>query len=446
MSRLRRSPKPLVVLAAMLVAALVLSACAYFKGGSLTITQPTGVGAVQVHFQLCTDPEPTTSNCTPAEDEEELQYLLGVGVPPGAVPPATITAVPIGGGPSIVFTRNEEVTAQLTEASASLEKVANETGEPIPAGFPIKAWPPAGTQGFGYLSTPHLTKVGDTTEWNVDASVELPVPAEGAPYPGPFRTALAYGFRLVDGGHPANRPVKCAHIEEGAMPDESEALCLGTGLEGQGGTTDLKIAAPKTTSAFVGGKGTVKFPLKFASSALPYPAFSLSAGSTLKMAKLKLSGSSYIPAAPDPSTHLSAPGSSTVTVNVPSNAKPGTYEVTLSATATPGGGVASQVAKLKITKPKLKFGKLTLNKAKGFALLKVKVPSAGTLTASGKGLVKAQKKTKKAKQLKIKIGAKGKSKSQLAQLGKLKVKAKIRFKPSSGIAVTKTRTIVLKQN
>jgi hypothetical protein len=301
-------------------------------------------------------------------------------------------------------------------------------------------------QGVGYLSGVHQTKVGETTEWNLDAEVSLPVPAEGAPYPGPFGTALAYGFRFVDAGHPASRPVKCAHIELETPPNEDEALCLGTGLQGQAGTSDLKIAAPTKTSAFVGGKGTVKFPLKFASSASPYPAFALSATSTLKKAKLKLPISSYTPAAPDPSTHLAAPGSGTVTVNVPKDAKPGTYTVTLNATAAPGGGVVSQVAKLKVTKPKLSLGGVKLNKANGTATLSVKVPGAGTLTASGKGLVQAKKKTKKAKKLKLTIKAKGKTKAQLEELGKAKVKAKISFKPTSGIAVKKTKSITLKQS
>jgi hypothetical protein len=73
----------LIALVALIAVALVFSACAYFKGGSLAITQPAGVGAARIHFQLCTDPEPQTLTCNPTEDENELQYLLGVGVPIG---------------------------------------------------------------------------------------------------------------------------------------------------------------------------------------------------------------------------------------------------------------------------------------------------------------------------------------------------------------------------
>ena len=228
------------------------------------------------------------------------------------------------------------------------------------------------------------------------------------------------------------------------MPDPSSAICPGVGLKGQVGTSDLKIAVPAKTSAFVGAKAKVTFPLKFASSASPSPSFGLAASSTLSKASLKLSSTTFTPGTPDPSTHLSPPASGSVTVTVPKKAKPGTYEVTLTAT-TPQGGTATQVAKLKITKPKLKLGGVKLNKANGTATLSVKVPGAGTLTASGKGLVKAKKKAKKAKTLKLTIKAKGKTKAQLEELGKAKVKAKISFKPTSGITVKKSKSITLKQ-
>jgi len=44
------------------------------------------------------------------------------------------------------------------------------------------------------------------------------------------------------------------------------------------------------------------------------------------------------------------------------------------------------------------------------------------------------------------IKAKGKAKTALQEEGKVKVKAKISFKPTSGIAVKKTKTITLKQS
>ena len=443
MSRLRRPAKPLIALVAVIVAALVLSACAYFKSGSLVLTQPGGIGSAHVHFMLCSGPDIEGDGCQPASSTEDLQYLLGIAVPPGSVVPQTFTAVPVAGGSPIVFTRNDEVAPQIASSSSSIEKLAKEEG--APPGVPgTQAWPPAGLEGIGYLSNPQHENEGELNEWNVDLDAALPTPAAGAPYPGPFATALAYGARRVNPESPASRPVRCANIEKETMPDPSLAICPGVGLQGQLGTSDLKIAAPAKTSAFVGGTAKIKFPFQFASSASPYPGFSLTASSTLKKASSKISSTTYTPGAPDPSTHLAPAASRTVTVTVPNNAKPGTYQVTLNATAGPGGAT-SQVAKLKVTKPKLKLGGVTLNKAKGTATLSVKVPSAGTLTITGKGIVKAKKKAKKAKKLKITVKAKGKTKTQLEASGKAKVKAKIAFKPTSGISVKKTKSITLKQ-
>ena len=132
-----------------------------------------------------------------------------------------------------------------------------------------------------------------------------------------------------------------------------------------------------------------------------------------------------------------------MTVSLPKKIKPGTYKVTLTAT-TPQGGVTTGVAKLKVTKPKLKFGAVKLDPAKGTATLKVKVPSGGKLTIAGKGVAKVKKKAKKKKTLKVKIASTGSASAQLGSSGSVKVKVKATFKPTSGISVSKTKSIVLK--
>ncbi len=445
MSRLRRSAKPLIALAAVIVAALVLSACAYFKAGSLSVTQPAGVGAAHLHFTLCTRDEPEGS-CEPNKEDEELQYLLGVAIPRGSAAPQTLTAVPAGGGSPIVFTRNDEVAARLASSSVALENTVKAEEALLAEIGGFQAWPPAGLEGVGYLSNAVAEKTGEQLEWNVDGDFSLPVPAEGAPYPGPFSTALSYGFRRVGPGLAPDRPVQCVDFASGEPPSESAAFCLGTGPRGQFGTSDLKIGASAKATAFVGGKATIAIPLKFASSAATFPAFSLAGTSTLSKAKVTLSPASFAPGAPDPSTHNSPLGSTNATVTVPTNAKPGTYNVTVNATAVPGGGVVSQVLKLKVTKPTLKLGGVQLNKSNGTAKIAVKVPGAGTLTATGKGLAKAKKKAKKAQKLTLTLKATGSTKGQLQSTGSATVKVKLTFKPSSGIAAKKTKAVTLKQN
>jgi virginiamycin B lyase len=105
----------------------------------------------------------------------------------------------------------------------------------------------------------------------------------------------------------------------------------------------------------------------------------------------------------------------------------------------------------------LKFGKVKLNKKKGTALLSVTVPSSGTLSIGGKGLVHKRigqarargrlfKKVPKAGTYTLKVKAKGKKKAKLFSTGKVKVKAVITFKPSSGAAVHATKKVKLKKS
>lgn len=440
MKRLRRHAKPLAAIAALIAVALVFSACAFFKEGSLALSQPGGVGSVRVHFALCTEPEP---NCSPSEETEDVQYLLGIAVPPGSTPPATVTAVPVGGGSPLVFTLNPEVATEIAAASANLKKLADEEGE---GDLAPPVWPPAGLQGVGYLSNAQHETEGVQYEWNVDADFGLPVAADGSPFAGPFATGLTLGFRQVNGGQSASRPVDCWRFE--SEPPESDAFCFGTSLQGQVGTSDLKIAAPATTSVFLGGKAKLSFPLNFATTTSPSPSFALSATSTLPKAKLSLASPTFTPGVVDPTTHRAPTAPQAVTVTVPKNAKPKTYEVTLTA-KTPQGGTVSQVAKLKVSKAKLSLGGAKLNKTKGIATLSVKIPGAGTVTATGKGIAKVKKpakKAKKPKRLTLTIKAKGKAKKQLAEEGTAQVTAKITFKPLSGTPVTKTKKITLKRN
>ncbi|HEY5942458.1 MAG TPA: hypothetical protein VIT89_06335 [Solirubrobacterales bacterium] len=443
MSRLRCHAKPLIAIAALAAIAVVLSACAFLKSGSLALSQPGAIGSARVHFVICT--EPSSAGCNPTKEAEETQYLLGIAVPPGSVPPATITAIPVGGGSPLVFTRSDEVATEMAAASVGLQKLAEEEGEGGEVG--VQVWPPAGLQGVGYLSNAQQEQVGALVEWNVDADFGLPAAADGSPFPGPFATGITFGLREVSPAQPASRPARCVRFEAGVEPQDGDAICSGTVLQGQIGTSDLTIGAPAKTSVFLGGKAKVSFPANFATTTTPSPSFALSATSTLPKAQLKVGNSTFTPGPPNPTTHRSPTAPQKVTVTVPKNAKPGTYNVTLTA-KTPQGGSVSQVAKLKVAKAKLSLGGAQLNKAKGIATLSVKIPGAGTLTATGKDIVKVKKPAKQAKKpktLKLTIKAKGKAKKELAEEGTAKVSAKITFKPLSGTPVTKTKKITLKR-
>lgn len=436
MSVLRRFSKPLVALVALGVLALTVSACAIFKQGSLSVSQPVAFGPARVHFILCSEPEKGV--CKPnkaTKPEKAVQYLVGLAAPKGAAAPPSITAKPITpGSQPIVFNRNDQVAAEIAATSATLsETELAEEG--------LKPWPPNGLEGFGYLSEPVEEKEGSVEEWSVDAEFGLPVASDGSPFVGPFATAYAMGGREVTAGHPANAPVHCWRFSN--PPEEGEAFCFPTVEEAQAGTADLKIGAPPTTPVFVGGKATVSFALNFASTGPALPSLSLGATSNLPGASVVLSGTTLAPPAVDAGTHRSS-ASDTATVTVPSTATPGVYEVTLTS-KTAQGATATQVAKIEVTKPKLKIGKAKLNKKNGTAKLSITVPSAGTLTVSGKTIAKVKRTSKGKKTIKVTIKAKGKAKTKLADTGKAKVKAKIVFKPSNGASVTKTKSITLKK-
>lgn len=428
MPTLRRRTKPTLVLVAIAVFALVLSACAVYKIGSLQLSQPAGIGSVRVHFEICTEPKEAGA-CTPSEGKGEYQAILGIAVPKGSTAPGTITAVAKDGGPPIVFTRNDQAAQSIAEGSASAE-------EP---------WPPAGHDGIGYLSAPYTEEEGVLREWTVDADFGLPAAADGGSFAGPFTTTTAYGLRLVGGeGFSADRPVDCFNPDSGEKPEETMAFCAPAD-KGSLGVSDLKIGAPATTEVYVGGKAQVSYGLDFASTAAALPSFALGGGTNLAKATAEVTNPTFAPTAVAPGTNRVA-DSRTVSVTVPKKAKAGTYDVTLTAT-TPQGATVSQVAQLQVTKPKIKLGKVKLNKAKGTAILFVKVPSAGTVTVGGKQVARAKRKSKAtgAKTLKVPVKPRAKAKLLLAETGSAKVKAKVTYKPSSGSPVTKSKAIILKQ-
>lgn len=371
-------------------------------------------------------------------------------MPPGSVPPATFTAVPIKGGAPIVFMRNDEVGSGMAASSAAEQNFLAGVKTPEEAEEAAKVkellgglWPPTGLQGVGYLSAPVQEVKGQALEWSVDADFGLPTASGDAPFAGPFGTGVALGIRVVSGSQSASRPVHCIRLEAEGKSNESEAFCGGSVQQAQPGTADLRIAAPKKPAqAFVGGSAELAFPLKFAATATSVPTFALSATTTAKGGKVKLGSKKFTPGAINPSSHQAPTGTGKVTVSVPRRIKPGTYEVTLTAKA-PQGGTATKVAKLKVTKPKIKFGAVRLDAANGTTTLRVKVPGAGKLKIAGKGVVTVKKSVKKAKTLTVRIASSGDVSALLGRAGSVRVRVKATFRPTSGISVSKAKSIVL---
>ncbi len=320
------------------LAAALLGGCVWIKPGSVSLSQPGGIGAVLLHFSLCSagpeeQGEAIVAGCMPHAETSQGQVFLGLVVPSGAQLPNTLTATPGAGGTPISFARNAEV-AQALATNPNLAA----------SGLSL---PPAGFEIAGYLSGIVSDQEGQSPEWTVDAELGPPAPADGGSYGGPFKLTVLPGWRLVNAEYPASRPLACQEL-----PFEDETWCSIPEPDGETetGTSDLKISPPALLRAAPGTEAKPHFSLDFASSLLAPPRFALAASSNLGGAGLKLVQRNFSRPPVNTPDHRSTPATRTVKVKVPPTARPGTYEVTLSASTAAGGSTAA-TAQLTVTRP-----------------------------------------------------------------------------------------------
>jgi hypothetical protein len=251
---------------------------------------------------------------------------------------------------------------------------------------------------------------------------------------------VVVGWRRIDGTHSADRTVNCY---EPAGAEDPTAVCA-PGEEKALGTSDLRIRAHQpVTKVFVGGRVPVPFDFDFASTAATQPTFSFSTSSNLPGATLTPVTDGFRTGPLPADTHrILSPGA--VNVQAPSDAQPGTYEVTLTGAAS-GGDARSAVARLDVVKPTLSVGKPRLNRKRGTAVLPVTVPDGGALTLAGRGVRSLQRRPAAAETLRIPVKARGKSKDRLGRRGRARVLAQLAYTPFSGVSATASRAIILRQ-
>lgn len=410
---------------------LTLSACAEIDQASITVTQSGGVGPVRIHFRLCTAHEGFPSGeyelCAPADHAGQGQQILAYAVPKGSSVPATIAPTPGPGAPAIVFSRNQEVAERIAEQGAESEP----------------PWPPAGDEVVGYLSNVIDEHEGDDFEWSVDADFGLPTPADGKAFAEPYEAGIGEGWREVSEEKPADRPIDCEEFVFAPPTPQFFGSCSFLRETFPIPVSDLKVAPGAPVEAFAGDTVPVQFGLELGSTAASPPRFVISGTSTVPQATVTPTEPSLAPPELDPKTHRSGPIASTLKVATPAKAKAGTYQVTLTASP-PAGGKESATASLTLKKLAIKVGKVHFKPAKGIATISVKVPVAGTLRLSGKGLATVQRKPKGAKTLKLTIRAKGDAKKTLREVGKENLKPQINFRAPLGASVSKTKSVALK--
>lgn len=92
----------------------------------------------------------------------------------------------------------------------------------------------------------------------------------------------------------------------------------------------------------------------------------------------------------------------------------------------------------------IRFGKVTLNKKKGYAMLPVKVPAAGTLKlVRSKALVRRKATVKAAGTIRLKIRARGKTAKALMKRGKAMVRVRVSFVAATGALMTRGTSVKL---
>jgi hypothetical protein len=123
--------------------------------------------------------------------------------------------------------------------------------------------------------------------------------------------------------------------------------------------------------------------------------------------------------------------------------KVGSY--TCQVTATNFAGVNAELSPREfVINATVGFKKVTYNRKKGTATLRVAVTGRGRLDLYGKGVANAQRKHAQGT-AKITVRTSGKALIKLRNTGKAKVKARISYTPEGGKAIKRFKTIVLKK-
>jgi YVTN family beta-propeller protein len=140
--------------------------------------------------------------------------------------------------------------------------------------------------------------------------------------------------------------------------------------------------------------------------------------------------------------------------------KPGSYAAALTVTDNEGCSIGlvftgrtaycsgsplstqTQTVKVKASNS-FKFGKLKRNPKNGTAKLFVKIPGAGKLVLTGKGVKKASLRAPKKGSFALSVRPKGKVARQLASAGKAKTRVRVKFSPKGGKPASKGKSLKL---
>ena len=333
--------------AVLVAAAVVLSGCVVIIG-SIASSQQDVIGKLRVSFTICASgsddgpqpPPPDETEDHPgcpflgntseeADSSGNYQVLIAFRVPSGTGAPPTIVTdpepSPPAGGP-VTLSRSPSYERELQELA-----------------------PTPGFEWVGYISPTYAMDDGpdDTLAQNSQISVDfdLPRPADGGPFAGPFRVRPVVGFRTVAPDFPASRRVSCGDNVYGNGGPFASTVCIdspppaiaetNTSLA----TRDLGVLGGAATAS---PGQTVQMPFN-ANLNGTIPAgttFSVSAATNLPGVTVSPSPASFAPAA-NASTRINVP------VAIPRTAGPGTFDVSVTASL-PNGQTRTGTSRLTV--------------------------------------------------------------------------------------------------
>ena len=290
----------LVAAAALAGVATLASGCAVVSGFGPT-GQVNVIGDVEATVNVCASGSPSCGNgfsgLTAIDGSGQL--LVGLRARDDVELPASLPRV---GSPPLTFAASPTYTAELHRLSPAA----------------------AGTRWAGYIS-PTLTYSTTSGPQSISFKIveALRRGADGSPFKGPISTFIVVGSRLVTPTAPEGRPVTCGSALTTVNQQDTTICNDGPGGFGSG-TRDLGILVAAARTAVPGELASFTFPLRYAGEASPQADFALTASSTLPGSLFAVTPDTYLP--PDDGS-----AQARVAVGVPAGARPGSYDVTLTA-------------------------------------------------------------------------------------------------------------------
>ena len=294
----------------LLAVPLALSGCLVIN--SLSVSQLNTVGTVRIMLQACFSQSSgsctDTGNSASTVNGSSEQPMIGFRVPSGTTPPSSFSTT---AGESLTFNESLDYEQKL------------QTLDPAPAG---EYW-------AGYMAATAVTATDGNNQFlTVAPEFTLRSGSDGSPFAGPFLYRPVVGARIVSSSLLISRALDCGTslFAPNAAAPNGDTICIdspsqaATATDLSLATRDLGVLASATVTAKTGSTAQVPFTVKYAGTSTASANFALSATTDLPGATAIPSQGSLLPAS-DSSNPVN------VSVQVPADAFPGTYDVTLSA-------------------------------------------------------------------------------------------------------------------